>query len=81
MKDAGIHENDFAALDISEDPVDGDIIAAEVGGEAFIKRLRIENGQIWLFSDNDDYSPVRVSPAMHFNVIGIVKFIIHAVEK
>ena len=48
-------------------------MVARIGDEATVKRLRRQNGQVWLQPENDAYPNIDGSEA---EVIGLVKAVI-----
>jgi len=44
-----------------------------IGDEATVKRLRLQNGEVWLMPENDAYSPINGSDAQ---LIGLVKAVV-----
>ena len=52
----------------------GEIVVALIGEEATVKRLRRQNGEIWLMPENDDYEPIDGSEAQVLGrVTGVVR--------
>lgn len=59
MIDAGIHAGDLVAVHSQPDARDGEIVAALIDGEeATVKRLKRDNGQVVLISENPAYEPM-----------------------
>lgn len=59
MIDAGILDGDYVVIRRQPDARDGEIIAALVDGEeATVKRLKRENGKVFLISENPAYEPM-----------------------
>jgi DNA polymerase V len=55
MQQAGINDGDILIVDRSLEARPGSIVVAAIDGELTIKRLRKENGQVWLMAANDLY--------------------------
>ena len=57
MVGAGILPGDLVI--VHQQPVanNGEIVVALIGEEATVKRLRRQNGEIWLLPENEDYEP------------------------
>lgn len=79
MIDAGIHDNDVLIVDRSRDPKQNDVVIAALDGELTVKRLRKQNGEVWLLPENPTYKPIRVHEDMGFELWGVVTYVIHAV--
>lgn len=67
-----IHAGALLVVDRMAEANDGDIVVARVGGDFFVKRLRMEGGRILLISDNSSYSPIEITEGMDFEVWGRV---------
>lgn len=58
MIDAAICDGDIVTVRRQPDAENGDIVAAMLDGEATVKRLRRENGRVWLMAHNPAYQPI-----------------------
>lgn len=77
MEKANIFDGDMVIYDAGAAKAeDGQIIVISVYNEYFIKRLKIANGILWLQSENDKYSSVRITNDMNIRIIGIVKHVV-----
>jgi DNA polymerase V len=83
MTRAHIHDGDVLVVDRMLEADDGDIIVARVGAEMCVKRLRIIEGQVWLYpeSDNERFAPFPITEEMDFAVWGKVLHVIHSLKK
>ena len=72
MLHAGIHHGDILIIDRSLNAWDGDIIIALLYGEFMVKQLSIVNKNIFLIPKNPQYSPIKVSDNMDFEIWGVV---------
>ena len=72
MLHAGIHHGDILIIDRSLNAQDGDIIIALLHGEFMVKQLSIVNRNIFLIPKNPQYSPIKVSDNMDFEIWGVV---------
>jgi DNA polymerase V len=72
MVDAGIYPDSILVVDRAVEADDGDIVIARINDELCVKRLRIEDGQVWLMPENSAYSPIKVTEEMDFEVWGRV---------
>lgn len=62
MVDAGIHEGDLVAIHKQPDASDGEIVAVLIDDEeATVKRLRRNDGKVYLHSENPAYEPMVFS--------------------
>ena len=77
MVRTGIHHGDILIIDRSLNARDGDIIIAVLYGEFTIKQLSIINQTLFLIPQNPQYSPIKISAEMDFEVWGIVIYSIH----
>ncbi len=78
MKDAGIHSGDMLIVDRSLEAKSGSIVIAVVNGELTVKRLVVENQQVWLKPENADYEPLLITEGMDLYVWGVVAHVIHS---
>jgi len=63
MINAGIMPGDLVVVHSQPTAHNGEIVVALIGEEATVKRLRRENGEIWLLPENEDYDPIDGSEA------------------
>lgn len=78
MKEANISEGDTLIVEQTEKAKDGDIVVASILGELFVKRLHLENGSVWLYSENPKFPPFKISEELNFKIFGIVKHVLHS---
>ena len=72
MEGAKIHDGDILIVDRSLEPAPGRIVVAAVYGELVVKRLALQNGQLALVSEHEDYAPIVVAEAEDCFVWGVV---------
>jgi DNA polymerase V len=72
MIDAGIHPGSILIVDRAVEADDGDIVIARINDELCVKRLRIQDGRVWLIPENELYQPIEVIDGMDFEVWGRV---------
>ena len=72
MVRAGIHHGDILIVDRSLNTRDGDVIIALLHGEFTVKQVSIINGLLFLVPNNPQYSSVRITSEMGFEVWGVV---------
>ncbi|SVC74194.1 uncharacterized protein METZ01_LOCUS327048, partial [marine metagenome] len=77
MVQSGIHHGDILIIDRSLNPRDGDIIVALLYGEFMIKQLSIIKGTFFLVPKNSEYSPLKISDDMDFEIWGVVTYSLH----
>lgn len=73
MIGAGILDGDKVVIRPQQTAQDGQIVVARIGDEATVKRLRRQNGEIWLMPENDNYEPIDGSDA---EIIGLVRAVV-----
>lgn len=79
MVDAGIHDGDILVVDRALEPVDGKVVVASVNGNLSVKRLKKENGTVYLMAENEEYDDIEITPHNDFQVWGVVTHVIHSV--
>lgn len=77
MRDAGISPGDILVVDRAVEAQTGHIVIAALDGELTVKRLRKQNGRLFLIPDNPEYAPMEISSEASFQVWGVVTYIIH----
>ncbi|NDV26389.1 LexA family transcriptional regulator [Desulfovibrio sp. JC010] len=77
MHDANIREGDILVVDRSMDSRNNSIIIAVVNGELTVKRIRQQDGRLYLIPENPDYSPLEITAETSFEIWGVVTYIIH----
>ncbi|MEW1699389.1 MULTISPECIES: transcriptional repressor LexA [unclassified Streptomyces] len=75
MIDAAICSGDTVVVRQADDADSGDIVAAMIDGEATVKRLRRENGHVWLLPHNAAYQPIPGDDAV---ILGKVVAVLRA---
>lgn len=76
MRDAGIFDGDLLVVDKSIEPVDGKIAICYVEGEFTVKRIRIENDQVWLVPANSNFQPLCIKDGNDLMIWGVVTHVI-----
>ena len=72
MEGAGINDGDLLVIDRAERCGDGSIVMARIGDSFTVKRLRIIDGQAWLYPENEAYQPTPITEGDDFEVWGRV---------
>ena len=78
MKGVGIFPEDLLIVDRALTPVSGKIVIAVLNGEMTVKRLKKENDQIFLCSENDQYPDILISEEDDFSIWAVVTNVIHS---
>lgn len=73
MTDVGIRHNDLLLVDRSELAAEGEIVVAELNGEALIRRLAIIDGSFALLPASDRFPPIRVGEGDEMTIWGVVR--------
>ena len=74
MVRVGIHHGDILIVDRALSARDGDIIIALLHGEFTVKQVSIIDGLLFLVPKNPQYSSVKITSEMEFEVWGVVTF-------
>lgn len=69
-----IQSGALIVVDRMAETKDDDIVVARIGMEFIVKRLHIEDGNIWLLSENPLYQPIQITESMDFEVWGRVMY-------
>ena len=77
MVQSGIHHGDILIIDRSLNARNGDIIVALLYGEFMIKQLSIIKDTFFLVPKNSEYSPLKISDDMDFEIWGVVTYSVH----
>lgn len=76
MIDAGIHDKDLLVVDRSLEPRNNKIAICLLDGEFTVKRIRLENNQLFLMPENPNYQPIQVTEENQLIIWGIVTYVI-----
>lgn len=76
MLGAAICDGDTVVVRQADSADHGDIVAAMLDGEATVKRLRLENGRVWLMPHNPAFEPI---PGDEATVLGKVVSVLRTV--
>lgn len=80
MKNANIHNNDILIASKTTTAAPDTIVIAQVGETFYIKRYKIIDEKVWLYSENEAFKPVEIKKEMDFEIVGIVKNVIKSVK-
>jgi DNA polymerase V len=79
MIGAGLDDNDLLVIDRSLAPENNKIAVCFLDGEFTVKRLRVENGEVWLQPENPNYPIIKITEENDFVIWGIVTNVIKRV--
>ena len=77
MKDAGIQSGDVMIVDRSLEPENRSIVLAVIDNEFTVKRVNMNDNELYLVPENDSFTPIKITEEMDFQIWGVVTFIIH----
>jgi len=69
MIDAAICDGDWVVIRTQKTAENGDIVAAEIDGEATVKTFKQRDGKVWLLPRNSAFEPID---GTHASIMGIV---------
>ena len=76
MKDAGLSNGDLIIIDRSLHPENNKIGVCFLDGEFTVKRIIIEQNNIYLKPENKNYKKIKVNKEDEFIIWGIVTYVI-----
>ncbi len=79
MIGAGIFPDDILIVDKAVMPSNNKIVIARINDELTVKCLVKEADRVILYSENDQYEPMVITPDMDFEVWGVVTCVLHRV--
>ena len=79
MINAGLNHDDLLVIDRSLEPADKKIAVCFLDGEFTVKRLRVQNNEVWLQPENPDYPIINITEENDFVIWGIVTNVIKKV--
>jgi DNA polymerase V len=77
MTGADIVPGDIVVVDKSLEAHTGDVVIAAVDGDFTLKRLKKQNGGVWLMAEHPGYPPIALHEATDASLWGVVTFVIH----
>ena len=81
MIGAGLDNNDLLVIDRSIEPANNKIAVCFLDGEFTVKRLRVENNEVWLQPENPEYPIIKITEENDFVIWGIVTSVIKKVKQ
>ena len=79
MIGAGLDDNDLLVIDRSLEPENNKIAVCFLDGEFTIKRLKVDDNNIWLQPENPKYPIIKITEENDFVIWGIVTSVIKKV--
>ena len=76
MIDAEIHDKDLLVVDRSLEPRNNKIAICLLDGEFTVKRIRLENNELFLMPENPNYQPIKITEENQLIIWGIVTYVI-----
>lgn len=61
MERVGIYPNSLLVIDRAEDVRPGNVVLARIESDFTVKRLSMNDGQILLLPENDNYQPIEIN--------------------
>ncbi len=80
MTGAGIYPGDILVVDRAQEPVAGSIVIAALDGEMTVKRLRLNNGRVFLVPENPEFDIIPVRREQDLNIWGVVTACVHSLR-
>jgi DNA polymerase V len=78
MESAGIKKGDMVIADRAIEPLNGQVIIADLEGELLIRRFDLSNGKVHLLAGTG-LAPIAIENFSRKHVWGVVTYIIHPV--
>jgi DNA polymerase V len=79
MIGAGLNDNDLLVIDRSLEPTNNKIAVCFLDGEFTVKRLKVDDDEVWLQPENPDYPIIKITEDNNFVIWGIVTNVIKKV--
>ncbi|MFB9055400.1 LexA family protein [Mariniflexile ostreae] len=79
MIGAGLDDNDLLVIDRKLEPANNKIAVCFLDGEFTVKRLRVDQNEIWLQPENPNYPIIKITEDNDFLIWGIVTNVIKKV--
>ena len=76
MNGAGIDDGDILVIDRSLEPNNNKIAVCFIDGEFTVKRIKLENEEVYLMPENSNYKPIKISEENELIIWGIVTYVI-----
>ena len=79
MRDAGILSGDILIVDRAKEAAHDKVVIAALNGELTVKRIRKQDGKVFLVPENPAFPPIEITEESDFQVWGVVTYVIHKV--
>lgn len=76
MIGAGIDDGDILVIDRSLEPQNNKIAICFIDGEFTVKRIKIEDENVFLMPENKNYKPIHISEENDLIIWGIVTYVV-----
>ncbi len=76
MINAGISDKDILIVDRSLEPQNNKIAVCFIDGEFTVKRIKTEDGCLYLMPENTNYQPIKVTEENELVIWGMVTYVI-----
>jgi|GEM_PF-675794 len=80
MIEANIFEGDTLIVGKNKQANSGDLVVVKIADKIFVKRFVSSNGSKFFASENPDFKPFEISRRIKYEILGIVKTVIHKVR-
>lgn len=80
MTGAGIDDGDILVVDRSLEPQNNKIAICFIDGEFTVKRIKLENEEVYLMPENKNYKPIKISEENDLIIWGIVTYVIKSLS-
>ena len=79
MIEAGLDDGDLIVIDRSLSPENGKIAICFIDGEFTVKRIKKEQGKLYLMPENKNYKSIELSEENELIIWGVVEYVIKKV--
>ena len=81
MKNIGILDGDLLAVHQTTDVQQGQVVVARVEEDVTVKRYKREGNVVYLYAENEDFSPIKVDlTSQNFTIEGLAVGVIRAAD-
>jgi len=72
MKDLGVEDGDIILVNANSPVESGSLVIAMIDNKATFKKLKKENGKIFLVPANENYEPIELTPNMDIKLYKVI---------
>ena len=76
MQNSHIFDGSTILVDRSILPIANDVVLISIFDELFVKRLKEFDGFLWLYSENEEYQPIKITSDLNLKIMGVVRKVI-----